>query len=67
MSPDISKRGNGTPRGRSSRVGDVQVVPPRRGGGPGGAVLAGHAAPEGGRRWIEGSGADHLVVRRRAI
>jgi len=46
-----------------ARVGDVEVVPPRRGGEPGGAV-PGHEAPEGGRRRIEGPGVGHLVVRR---
>jgi hypothetical protein len=44
-------------------VGDVEVVPPRRGGEPGGAV-PGHEAPEGGRRRVEGPGVGHLVASR---
>lgn len=44
-------------------VGDVEVVPPRRGGEPGGAV-PGHEAPESGRRRVEGPGVGDLLVRR---
>jgi hypothetical protein len=43
-------------------VGDVEVVPPRRGGEPGGAVL-GHEAPEGGRRRVESPRVGHRKWR----
>ena len=46
-----------------ARVGDIEVVPPRHGGEPGGGV-AGHGAPEGGRRPVEGAGIGDLVQRR---
>lgn len=46
-----------------ARVGDIEVVPPRHGGEPGGGV-AGHGAPEGGRRPVEGAGVGDLVQRR---
>jgi hypothetical protein len=46
-----------------ARVGDVEVVPPRHGGEPGGGV-PGHRAPEGGRQPVEGAGVGDLVQRR---